>query len=80
MDMLNIDLALENEFSDRRKPKKTAYNSEVSKNKRTVTDDDYVDENAAFHFIAYIPIKNEVWKLDGLDRQPEKLGSWPFPL
>ena len=78
MDMLNIDLALENEFDDRRKPKKKQCDPSGSKRRGTVTDEDYLDENASFHFIAYIPINNEVWKLDGLDRQPEKLGSWPF--
>jgi len=78
MDMLNIDLALENEFDDRRKPKKKTCDPSGSKKRETVTDEDYLDDNAAFHFIAYIPINNEVWKLDGLDRQPEKLGLWLF--
>lgn len=29
-----------------------------------------------FHFIAYIPIKGHVWKLDGLDRFPQDMGSF----
>ena len=44
-----------------------------------ITDEDYAEEedDSGFHFIAYVPIDGEVWKLDGLDRQPEKLGSYP---
>ncbi|KAK5126230.1 hypothetical protein LTR85_010465 [Meristemomyces frigidus] len=29
-----------------------------------------------FHFVAYIPIKGHVWKLDGLDRFPQDMGSF----
>ena len=29
---------------------------------------------AAFHFIAFMPIENKLWKLDGLERQPMCLG------
>ncbi|KAF2399954.1 cysteine proteinase [Trichodelitschia bisporula] len=34
-----------------------------------------VAEEAAFHFVAYVPIENEIWRLDGLDTQPQKFGS-----
>ena len=34
------------------------------------------DEEAGFHFIAYMPIRDHVWKLDGLDRYPQDLGSF----
>ncbi len=40
-----------------------------------MTEDDSVDDDAAFHFIAFVPIDGEVWKLDGLDRQPERIGE-----
>lgn len=29
-----------------------------------------------FHFVAYIPIQGHVWKLDGLDRFPQDMGSF----
>ncbi|TKA27992.1 hypothetical protein B0A50_04058 [Salinomyces thailandicus] len=29
-----------------------------------------------FHFIAYMPIKGHVWKLDGLNRHPQDLGPY----
>lgn len=72
MDMLNIDLGLQNRYDDRRKPKAKP----AVKKTKTVIEDDSVDEEAAFHFIAYVPIEGHVWKLDGLDRQPQKLGSY----
>lgn len=40
-----------------------------------VTTADAEDE-VGFHFIAYMPINGHVWKLDGLDRFPQDLGSF----
>jgi len=34
------------------------------------------EDDSAFHFIAYVPIGTLVYKLDGLDRQPQKLASY----
>ena len=31
------------------------------------------DESAGFHFIAFVPIDGQIWKLDGLERQPQKV-------
>jgi ubiquitin carboxyl-terminal hydrolase L5 len=33
-------------------------------------------EDNAHHYIAFVPIGNEVWKLDGLDKQPTHMGSF----
>lgn len=76
MDIMCIDLGLENRFDDRRKaaPKKPVNETPKKNTKKVITDDDYVDEDSAFHFNAYVPVDGDVWKLDGLDRQPEKLG------
>ncbi|KAL9590922.1 MAG: hypothetical protein Q9203_000292 [Teloschistes exilis] len=57
MDMLNADLQLKNDALARRKAKTEG------------TD----DEDAGFHFIAFVPSQGKVWKLDGLERQPQKL-------
>ena len=78
MDMLNTDLALKNEFDDRKKPNQKVQDTKKKGNK--VTEVDYSDDEGAFHFIAYVPIYGEVWKLDGLDRQPQKLGECRTPL
>ncbi|KAJ5767930.1 hypothetical protein N7533_000513 [Penicillium manginii] len=33
------------------------------------------DEDATFHFIAFMPAMGQVWKLDGLERQPQAIGE-----
>lgn len=33
-------------------------------------------EQTAHHYIAFIPVGNDVWKLDGLDAQPTNMGSF----
>lgn len=32
------------------------------------------DEEAGYHYVAYIPIDGAVWRLDGLQKQPVKIG------
>ena len=56
--MLISDFAMENCFNSRRSAKPKLNN----------------DDASALHFTAFVPINGEVWKLDGLDRQPENLG------
>lgn len=58
MDMLNADLQLKNDATSRKK----------SKSK------DSDEDSAGFHFIAFVPVHGKVWKLDGLERQPQNLG------
>lgn len=50
----------------RKPPNRGAYVSEAN--------DEAAQEG--FHFIAYMPIQNHVWKLDGLDYHPHDLGSF----
>jgi len=64
MDMLNADLFLSNDASAKRVK---------SKNQIKATVD---DDQAGFHFIAFVPIGGSVWKLDGLERQPVELGNY----
>jgi len=72
MDMWNIDLGMQNAYSDRKTKKKAA----PAKKGKVVTEDDYENDENAFHFVAYMPIRDEIWKLDGLDRQPSKVGKF----
>lgn len=65
LDIFSIDHHLQTKYQDR------------NKRARSGDDDGEDDENQAFHFIAYMPIQGEVWKLDGLDRQPQRLGKFP---
>ncbi|KAL2039579.1 hypothetical protein N7G274_007851 [Stereocaulon virgatum] len=60
MDLLNGDLLLKNEATSK------------GKGKKGKTEDD--ENEAGFHFIAFVPIENQLWKLDGLERQPVCLG------
>jgi Ubiquitin carboxyl-terminal hydrolase, family 1. len=61
MDMLNSDLQLKNEATWKR--------SRMLKKSHTPA-----DSEAGFHFIAFVPAMGKVWKLDGLERQPQALG------
>jgi len=64
MDMLNADLLLKNDVADSKK------------RKRKAQEDD--EASAAFHFIAFVPVDGMIWKLDGLERQPHKVGMVPL--
>jgi ubiquitin carboxyl-terminal hydrolase L5 len=33
------------------------------------------DNESAFHYVAYMPIDGVIWKLDGLDKEPQNLGE-----
>lgn len=58
--MLNADLLLKNEATAKKR------------NKRTADED---ENEGGFHFIAFMPIDDQLWKLDGLERQPMCLGK-----
>ncbi|KAI7151198.1 hypothetical protein D0869_01320 [Hortaea werneckii] len=53
------------------KPRKDTYAVDGN-----ATDEATATEEEGFHFIAYMPIQGHVWKLDGLDRHPQDLGSF----
>ncbi|KAL8760590.1 MAG: hypothetical protein Q9184_003232 [Pyrenodesmia sp. 2 TL-2023] len=59
MDMLNADLQLKNDAWSQKKSRATGSG----------------EDDAGFHFIAFVPVQGKVWKLDGLERQPQELGS-----
>lgn len=65
MDLLNGDLLLKNEATSK------------GKGKKGKTEED--ENEAGFHFIAFVPIEHQLWKLDGLERQPVCLGKQPSP-
>ena len=58
--MLNTDLLLKNEVTSN------------TKGKKRKADED--ESESGFHFIAFMPIEGQLWKLDGLERQPMCLG------
>lgn len=61
--MLNSDLYMADE----------AYCDEKSKSKHKKRRHNM--EEAAYHFDAFILIKDEIWKLDGLEAHPQSLGK-----
>ncbi|MCJ1429256.1 hypothetical protein MMC29_007169 [Sticta canariensis] len=62
MDILNGDLQLKNDAKAKKRGGKSTNSAE--------------DESVAgFHFIAFVPINGRVWKLDGLERQPQNSGA-----
>lgn len=57
--MLNADLQLSHDAASKKKEEaKNVKGAEIA---------------GAFHFIAFVPIEGQLWKLDGLERQPQKL-------
>ncbi|KAJ5766446.1 uncharacterized protein N7511_004062 [Penicillium nucicola] len=60
MDILNSDLQLKIEAT-------------AKKHRSKGQDDD--EDDATFHFIAFMPVMGQLWKFDGLERQPQSLGE-----
>jgi ubiquitin carboxyl-terminal hydrolase L5 len=77
MDILNVDLS-QNDFNkwlksmNRSKKKKSQTSSRKKKAKKKKKTD---EEDLAFHFTAYVPIDDVVWRFDGLQHQPLNLGQ-----
>jgi ubiquitin carboxyl-terminal hydrolase L5 len=65
MDMLNADLALSNDV-DAKNPKR-------KRGSRRYLEEE--QPQPGFHFVAFVPIRGSVWKLDGLEREPTNLGT-----
>lgn len=61
MDILNSDLQLKTEATTRKNGSKGS------------TDGDSI---STFHFIAFMPVMGQLWKFDGLERQPRALGTY----
>ena len=62
--MLDCDMKMKQDYDDAKKRRKRP---------TTVAGD---DQEASFHFIAYVPVEGTVWKLDGLERQPQSIGKY----
>jgi ubiquitin carboxyl-terminal hydrolase L5 len=81
MDILEGDKNLSHKVkrAEKSKPKKREKKSRHTsvESTATATDDseEKVEDNA-HHYIAFIPVGNEVWKLDGFDKYPTCVGSF----
>lgn len=76
MDILGADLVLKNEFDEWVKTKKNTRKKAAKKVSSKKKND---EEEPGFHYVAYVPVQGEVWRLDGLQRDPVNLGM-PDPL
>ncbi|KAE9369436.1 cysteine proteinase [Stipitochalara longipes BDJ] len=74
MDILNGDLALQNDYEKWVKANKTP-KRKVTKKKTSRKIKKKDEDEAGYHFVAYVPINSSVWRLDGLQRQPVNLGE-----
>ncbi|AEO67715.1 uncharacterized protein THITE_2116654 [Thermothielavioides terrestris NRRL 8126] len=67
LDLLNAVLAVQNDVDQ----KKIRTKAKRKKAKAKVSDND-----TAYHFIAFVPIGQKVWQLDGLSNKPVFLGEY----
>jgi ubiquitin carboxyl-terminal hydrolase L5 len=70
LDLLNADLAMENEVRNSTTKRIKVTGRKKKKKKTPATE-------AAFHFIAYVPVDGKVWQLDGLEGHPICIGKSP---
>ncbi|KAI9052522.1 hypothetical protein LZ554_003866 [Drepanopeziza brunnea f. sp. 'monogermtubi'] len=76
MDVLNADLALKNEYDKWVKTKDTPPKKKGTARKKAPPKKKQKDEDEpGFHYVAYVPVQGEVWRLDGLQREPVSLGN-----
>ncbi len=72
LDKLTVDTHLRQDWV-RAEKKKIA--RARNPNKRFKSDDDYDYSDSGFHFVAYVPAGESVWKMDGMERLPRKVGT-----
>lgn len=72
MDVLNADLTLQTDYEKwvkgKKNPKRKVGKKKVAKRKKE-------EDEAGYHFVAYVPINGSVWRLDGLQKRPVNLGK-----
>ena len=84
MDMLESDKLLSYKVKKSGKNSTEVIKKRGTKSRRrrgsadSAASDDSADgyEENGHHFIAFVPVGNEVWKLDGMDAQPSSMGSF----
>jgi ubiquitin carboxyl-terminal hydrolase L5 len=88
-DMAEMDLYLSRleKKAASRKTNKAKVTSKISKavSSPSSSADDYFEKDPAFHFIAYMPINDRIYKFDGMDQAPQDMGpcdhvTWLYQL
>jgi ubiquitin carboxyl-terminal hydrolase L5 len=71
LDKMCVDMRLKEDFAAyERKKRRTASKKRTRKKARNA---DYEDESG-LHFVAFVPVDGVVWRMDGLERCPRKVG------
>jgi len=68
--MMNVDMRLKEDATAAAR-KKAAKSKKHRKRKKDVDD----EGDNGFHFIAYVPVCGQVWRMDGMKANPQSLGS-----
>ncbi len=72
-DKMNVDLRLKQDFAAAEKKKKAAQAKRPRKKRKR--EEEFEDEENGFHFVAYVPASGSVWRMDGMEALPRKLGT-----
>ena len=71
-DKMNVDLRLKQDVAAAEKKKKAAI---AKRPRKKVKEEEFDDGENGFHFVAYVPAGGIVWRMDGMERLPWKLGT-----
>jgi ubiquitin carboxyl-terminal hydrolase L5 len=76
IDKLVVDISLKDDVVKHERKMRAAEKapSKKKRKRRKITMDTDYDENG-FHFIAYAPALGSVWKMDGMEASPRKIGD-----
>ncbi|EXJ73275.1 uncharacterized protein A1O5_03035 [Cladophialophora psammophila CBS 110553] len=72
-DKMNVDLRLKQDMATAEKKKKAAMAKRPRK--KLKAEDESEEDESGLHFVAYVPAGGVVWRMDGLERLPRKLGT-----
>ncbi|EPE34557.1 Cysteine proteinase [Glarea lozoyensis ATCC 20868] len=72
--VMNKDKLINKDKSKKQKPPTISQGKKASRKNVPRKKKKRVQEEAAYHFIAYVPINGVVWRFDGLQHQPLSLG------
>lgn len=71
-DKMNVDLRLKQDVLAAEKSKKAAASKWPRKRRRQ---EEFEEDEVGFHFVAYVPVRGTVWRMDGMERLPRRVGS-----
>ncbi|RMZ89056.1 hypothetical protein DV736_g3693, partial [Chaetothyriales sp. CBS 134916] len=80
IDKAKVDYKLQQDYDEAERRKKQAARrgkkrrGKARRKKKEREEDGGIEENG-FHFIAYVPVAGAVWKMDGMEKLPRKLGE-----